>query len=322
MGAVSNRRAWSDDDLARLREVYPTAEMGDVLGSFPGRSSAAVKLRAQKDGLRRPPAAPQGSLKRLLEQTPIAAYWIGFLMADGHFSERRLAVKVSVLDVDHVRSLADWLGPGFRVKTERGGTIASLSCQQPTTVRALRERFDISPRKTYDPPSRLPYEDTALLTAWLIGLIDGDGTIRVPYGRRGAMASVVAHLAWQPLLMQVRDTLSLGTVGTRAGGVKNARVYASLSISAHSELAELKTFASRHRLPVLERKWVKVDEAFETRTVRARRARELVAAGATVSDLVRELGYSHDSAYAFIWRANRESTGPGFAGLQPRKGTP
>lgn len=276
--------------------------MREVIAAFPGGSAAAVKLRAQRGGLCRPPATPQGSLERLLEESPTAAYWIGFLMADGHFSDRRLAVKVSVSDIEHVRSLAAWLGPNFRVKVERRGTIASLACQQPATVAALRERFDISSRKTYEPPRALPYASEELLTAWLIGLIDGDGTVRLQTGRRGAIASLVAHASWGPLLQLVSARLGLGRVGARRGGEKNLSTYAALTISAHPQMVALKVFAGTQRLPVLQRKWEKVDESFVPRTVRAARARALVMAGGTARKLVDQLGYEPHTAYVTVRR--------------------
>lgn len=291
--------------------MYPTGDMREVIAAFPGRSAAAVKLRAQKDGLCRPPATPQGSLERLLEDSPTAAYWIGFLMADGHFSDRRLSLRVGVSDLDHVRTFAAWLGPGFRVSVERNGTIASLSCQQPASVAALRARFDLSSRKTYEPPSRLPYASDELLAAWLIGLIDGDGTIKVQVGRRGAFASVVAHASWLPLFELVTEQLGLGRVGTRRGGEKNLGTYAALSISAHPQMVALKQFGETRRLPVLERKWAKVDETFVPRTVRAAQARALVMAGGTPRDLVERLGYTPHTAYVTVRRlqANRPHIG-------------
>jgi hypothetical protein len=46
-------REWSDDEIARLREHYPTASRNDLLHLFPSRSWFGITQKASKSGIRR-----------------------------------------------------------------------------------------------------------------------------------------------------------------------------------------------------------------------------------------------------------------------------
>ena len=248
----------------------------------------------------------------------MAAYWMGFLMADGHFSANRMTVTIAAKDEGHIRKLAIWLGPAFRVRFQRGGSIVGLSCQEPAVVTLIRERFDLHSRKTYVPPMFLPYDDDRLLTAWLIGFVDGDGRISKQSGRRrGALASVVSHMAWMPLLRSVSTRLGVGTITTRSGGVGGHGTYAALTISAHSQLVRLKGFAKAERLPVLDRKWDRVDETFIPRTVGATSVTAMIEARVSSRDIIARSGSKPNTIYAAMRRHRNAGAVPVREGKVP-----
>ncbi len=102
-----------------------------------------------------------GSLSCLMDGTPVAAYWLGFIFADGCFFGNRLQIALSSKDLGHLERLRDWIGYG-RVSTEREGRVCRYAVLDSATVPALRARFDLKPRKTENPPSRVPFEDNEL----------------------------------------------------------------------------------------------------------------------------------------------------------------
>jgi hypothetical protein len=232
-------------------------------------------------------------LVRLLADDPVAAYWVGFIFADGSLSEWRLRVCLSVKDADHLRKLASWFGPGFAVRSERAGTVVSLARQDRVAVPAIRSRFDLRPRKTYEPPAFLPYHSETLLRCWLVGYIDGDGEVRRQTGRPNALLHTVAHLSWEPLLTEMSETLGFGLIRRR---VVQEQAYVALTCHRHSEIVALRQFARTQELPVLERKWAKVDETYvapDPKDGRMRARVEVLARqGMRVKDIAAELGCS------------------------------
>ena len=125
------------------------------------------------------------SLQRLLDETPISAYWLGLLMADGHVSEKRVQFGLKSEDRRLVDAFGIFIGAKPSSSRSNGtGSYTSISRQEPDVVRRLRQRFGINSNKTYQPPAHLPYEDKALLRPFLVGLIDGDGTICKQSGGR------------------------------------------------------------------------------------------------------------------------------------------
>lgn len=232
-------------------------------------------------------------LARLLADDPVAAYWMGFIFADGHLSEWRIKIKIAIKDTEHLQTLAAWLGSGIHTTFERGESVVSLAKQDRTAVPAIRERFDLRSRKTYEPPARLPYEEETLLRCWLVGYIDGDGMIRQQTGRQNALLTTVAHLAWEPLLTEVSETVGVGLIRHR---IVRGRTYVALTCHRHNEIVALRQFARAQCLPVLERKWSRVDETYVAPEARDGHMRDrvevLARQGMRVKDIAAELGCS------------------------------
>ena len=230
-------------------------------------------------------------LHRLLEDNPLAAYWNGFIMADGTLTGvggNRVKVALARKDHGHLESLASWVGKGnVRHSGER---VSEWAVQDPVVAPLLREKFDIRPRKTYNPPSRLPFEDSELLTSWTIGFIDGDGHIKNQTSRDTAMMTMNIHLSWKPFLHLLSERLGLGTVSTRSGEC------ARFTISRHNDLVALKMFVRAHDLPVLARKWDRVnEEVVLDRYERAERTREFIRSGLSNKEVATLTGASHSS---------------------------
>lgn len=92
-------------------------------------------------------------LLKLLQDDPISAYWVGFITADGHISDRRLKVVLSSKDADHLHRFAQWLGPSFHASLERDNTTIALRRQNPEAIAIIRDRFDFRDKKNFQPSS-------------------------------------------------------------------------------------------------------------------------------------------------------------------------
>lgn len=274
--AYENGHYWSEEDEAKLRAGYETRPMKDLCAEL-NRTRSAITNRAHILGLHRG-ERKFGDVSCLLDGSPQSLYWIGFLLADGHFSGEHLGLNVSVADRDHVARLAAMLGdyPVHEriAKDERGHprTMAVLSCYDNIAIPQLMEKFDIRPRKTYEPPNLagLGLSDHDL-TCMLLGFFDGDGNTmksypsvrhpEAPLKMRGGR--IMLHAAWAPVLEDWRIAVGrfLGVRTTPVSLVQkphmNTRAITSYTYwgIGVEVMRAFGKFARDNGLPVLERKW-------------------------------------------------------------------
>lgn len=230
-------------------------------------------------------------LSPLLGENSTSAYWNGFIMADGTFTGtggNRLKIGLSSKDHSHLVAFASWIGRG-QVRQYKN-SVSEWAVQDPIAAPLIKEKFDIHPRKTYNPPSRLPFKDHDLLRSWLVGFIDGDGCVKRQTGRQTALIDISLHLSWLPFLNMLSECLGLGTVSIRE------KEYARLTISRHNDVTSLKKFALREGLPILNRKWDRVDESIVLdRHERVNRVKALIKAGLPNKEIIALTGATGSS---------------------------
>lgn len=113
LGATKRKRPlpWTDNEIVRLRKVYPRSTRDDILAAFPGRTYRAIASAAHKRKIRRAkaPLTPTGN--RVLDQILVRARFCGYSAADldsmlltkGYF--RRQKWKLSFDDVLHCKAV-------------------------------------------------------------------------------------------------------------------------------------------------------------------------------------------------------------------------
>jgi hypothetical protein len=85
----------------------------------------------------------------------------------------------------------------------------------------------------------------------------------------------------------------LGKTGERIGGVGGKGVYASLNSFVHSDNITLKFDVINWKLPVLERKWSKIDESIlSDKYIKAGEMRVLIKSGMRGKDISKTLSIS------------------------------
>lgn len=200
-------------------------------------------------------------LLKLFENTPESAYWLGYIMADASLSNKRLRFGISAKDAEHLQKFVDWIGHPRPVSIDSRGA-AIWSIQEPESIQLLRglfwQEFNDSP-KTFNPPDYLPYDDKELLTSYLIGFIDGDGSISYQTGRETVMLRTVSHPNWWCHLWFLTNATGFGTTRMRSDG------YAEIFSGRFIEIVRLKQFARQHHLPILSRKWDRINEHLKIR---------------------------------------------------------
>lgn len=197
-------------------------------------------------------------LSKLLEETPEAYYWIGFLLADGHFQDGRVHFHLALKDSEQVKNFANfikWRG-NFEDRGELGIGVAAKHTE---VIEELCKKFDIKQNKTYNPPKTILNHNKELLKYLLIGFIDGDGNIENQYKRKDCFIRIKVYKSWNKILKEFCELVGYDTKHVKL----NKQDYCELCFSDSKIITELKK--KSNILPVLERKWGKVDENYTSR---------------------------------------------------------
>ena len=202
----------------------------------------------------------EGTLCPLLEDTPEALYWMGFLLADGYFTDTQLYVALAKKDEKHLQILADFLG-GIKLHDRDSKSrdmkvhkAVFLSLMHTDAMKKLKIKWGISNQKTYNPPN-LSWLSEQQLIFVIIGFIDGDGHIvrshrsstekvRVRFGNHGS---------WSKIIQLFSDTLHNIVKKQGPSVVITKRGVATLTMWDESVLRLLFSYAQT--LPTLARKW-------------------------------------------------------------------
>ncbi len=186
-----------------------------------------------------------GDCSFLLENSYESFYWLGFLLADGHFSKkRRLVLCLAPLDEEHVKKLAKKLNCKFKYNKHLQ---PELSVMHTGIIGQLCDKYSIEQNKTCNPPN-LSTITGANLTALSIGFIDGDGCIKYQHKRKDVIIQIKCHSSW---LENLQYMFGKSHIEKYSG-------YAISYIGKIDKLKELKKFVVDNHLPILTRKWDKI----------------------------------------------------------------
>lgn len=217
--------------------------------------NAAVKRNSPCRDCMNVPDNKQGDLSPLLLDTPESYYWMGFLLADGHFSAKGvMKITLASIDRSHLLKLKKFLHIK-NMQEENNGKAVCIKTMDTKLVPIITSKFDISNKKTYQPPNLSFIKDRDLLMSLIIGYIDGDGCIAKK--AKGFSLNIHCHASWLKTIDSfVKAINPTSTARIRPDG------YASASVSNNESLKELKRFAINKNLPILKRKWDKIDLDF------------------------------------------------------------
>lgn len=190
----------------------------------------------------------RSDLSPLLLDRHIPYYWVGFILADGTVVNNRLTVTLSNEDSGHLIKLANLVKSTTRHHKDR----LIMSCQDKELVPQICKKFNLKPRKTYNPPDQLPNCSNYLLKSMFIGFVDGDGTIGYQYGRTSTLLRIKCHKSWLYWLKDIKHKLSLQCAEPYV------KEYCLWNIGTTDILKDFKQHALKHRLPILKRKWNKI----------------------------------------------------------------
>ena len=251
---------WSKKSEELLSSLYGRATNKELKTALPQFTRCAIIRRADKLKLVKIKYDRNrlSDLSILLSESLVSYYWIGFMLADGHFNSSG-RFQVNICDEQHIKTFANYIKHTgkIHVKTfpdpsDKHKTLYSLTCYDKEIVTAIRLKFDIQNTKTYNPPKNYANFTEEQSMAILLGFIDGDGCIKF-----GGSMTICCHSSWKDIItywykiaynyFDIERTTQEPKIGN------TGYLIGSLSVSV---IKEFKKFAIKNKLPLLTRKWI------------------------------------------------------------------
>lgn len=220
-------------------------------------------------------------MRRLLENSTESFYWLGFIFADGWFDFKKntIGVMLSENDREHLNKLCNFLDSSVyeeETNGEYGRFKMVKTLKRDSEVFSLiTERYGIIPQKTYNPPTCLISEldnlPNDLFLSFVVGFFDGDGSVVSVPTQNSLTMRFQNHVRWKFLLdyfetrtyaiFKYKKFVPLVKTTTTHNGNKTA----TLTFARFALINDFSTKIKALNLPVLTRKWDKVNTFLEAR---------------------------------------------------------
>lgn len=284
-------KIWDEKSINYLVLNYEKTDKGELIKTL-NRSWSSIQNKSFLLELTRE-TANANSLK-LINESNEAYYWLGFIMADGHFNtNKQLQINLANKDLEHLKKFADFV--------EYNGVLKkpSISINYNKINEWLVDKFDISNNKTYKPCS-LNKIDGDIFFSFIIGFVDGDGCI----SKKGNLA-IKCHKSWLDNLNQMASFLTNGVYNK---GRINSEGLAIVQITTTEDMKKIKQKINELNLPILNRKWERIsfDKLSQRERGNANRIMcfELFDAGYSALQVIEQTKLSKSQVYKqqAIWK--------------------
>jgi hypothetical protein len=215
---------------------------------------------------------------RLMRQTPVAYYWLGFLLADGSISATgQVHFRLAKKDGIHIHKFAKFIHYTGSFGAIDYPGVAFQSAKATPYFHSL----GIVQNKTTHARSELPDVRDDLKLAMLAGFVDGDGCIRCQTHRTDVVLDIKCHGNWLAFLIACQQFIGQRYAISLPMPKLNKQGYSRWIITNNQVLRRWYRDLRRLRLPLLRRKWEKIDcrrksryEIAQRDLTRARKLRE------------------------------------------------
>ena len=256
-------REWSQKEKDILKKHYRNTEKEKLEKMLTKRSWDGIKQYAQVLKVKRSyDFIRETNVEKLLEETPESYYWMGFLMADGHFTKKRITVGLSIKDVEHIKKFAKFISADYSENRSGSYGKCHVGAANSDVIPLLRKKFGICNNKTHSPCDWTKIKNKDLLLSLIIGFIDGDGSIRKQSGRQDCQMTIKCYHSWLFNLQFISNTICK-CCNLKPNIAKiNKYGYAEVNFANSIILKFLKAKGKELNLPVLKRKWNRIDENY------------------------------------------------------------
>lgn len=232
---------WNKKEIDYLESNYQKLEK-DILKASLNRSWSSIQNKAFILKLKRDVANADST--NLINGSNEAYYWLGFIMADGHFNNnKQIQINLAIKDLDHLVKFAKFVDYKYEL------TKPNINIDYTLINEWLIDMFNIKHNKTYNPCVLNKINGDALFSL-IIGFIDGDGSIN----KKGYLA-LTSHKAW---LNNINFMLTeITNNGKYHCAINNSGLVVGI-ITRITTMKNIKLKAINLGLPILRRKWDRV----------------------------------------------------------------
>lgn len=305
-----------DAQILPLLEKMSPPDVAKVLGLKPSH----VYMRMYKAGKKPIERVSNNKLCNLLNDTPEAFYWLGFILADGCFSGGKSKIKGKMYnsfsfrlarkDKNSVSLLSKFIGSSINIDVKNDThNYVGVHCNDIKTLRTLMKKIGLRETqiKTYEPPTKIFNFKGDLLFSLIVGYIDGDGTILKHKQKNGIFArlAVRTHKSWKSIFDKFdlflynyfnieRTSNSFPTVLVNYESMPQEKKnrYVVWSINNFRMLKFIKAKAISLGLPVMNRKWNRIKENIVSRReladIRREEVKHLLKNGLSVKEIIKK----------------------------------
>ncbi len=261
---------WTEDKIKLLKDEYPNGNKNELAKKL------GIKRSTLKDAARRFKVVSltknKKQCEKLLDGSLLSYYWHGFLIGDGNISSvGRFVVTLAIKDKEHLQKYNNWI-PGklqeytTSIDNEKsyssGGTYIKYTCNDKITANLFLKIYDIeNKKKTEFPPNLKNLEVSDQFISFFFGMFDADGCVCTRSNKDQQIANglkIEVHKNWFDTLCYIQQKL-LFFYKIESQVKYTSRGYAKLMITKYEYLKQLKQIAISLQLPILKRKWDKID---------------------------------------------------------------
>ena len=214
---------WSKTDEEYIIETYPKGKKSDIINKL-NRSWSSIQNKAFLLDIKR---GKNANVYKLISGTNESYYWLGFLMADGHFgSNNQIQINLAKKDLNHLKKFATFVEyDGELIKP-------NLSIGFKEIRQELENKYQIVSDKTHYPCS-LDNIDGDSLFSFIIGFIDGDGSIN----KKGYL-TIKCHNSW---VFNLNKMIAFLIDGDYQGGKINSEGLAIVTLTKIEVMKAMKS---------------------------------------------------------------------------------
>lgn len=275
-------KMWSKKEVEFLKNYYEKSEKNFLLNHLK-RSWSSIVNKAFLLNLNR----KNCDIEKLMDESLDSYYWLGFIMADGHFSKtNQIQINLNIEDLDHLKKFSHFINYNKELKKPN-----IRVCFTPIKE-WLVNKLNIKNNKTYYPCS-LDNMNGDKLFSFVIGFIDGDGFIN----KKGYI-SIKCHSSWLNNL----DVMVKFITGKPQSNVKiNSENLALVTITQYDIIKNIKNKIIELNLPVLKRKWDRVNDKNMSKQLKREKLDEICFENFNNNMMPKELVKLVDISSSFIY---------------------
>ena len=281
-------KKWNTIEESFLLKNYAKLDRFELISKL-NRSWSSIRNKASSLNLKREIA--NANIIHLANESNEAYYWLGFLIADGHFNtNKQLQVNLSKKDLRHLVKFANFIE--YKNILEKPSINVSYK-----EIEEWLSQFEIEHDKTYN-PCKIKHLLGDKLFSFIVGFIDGDGSI----DKKGCL-QIKCHRSW---LENLSFMISVLSENCDYKGCINSEGCSLVTLTKIEIMKKTRRHAESLNLPILERKWERIRfdklSKAERRSFLENQCLQLFEKGFSTKDIVQKTGISKSFINNFVGR--------------------